>query len=192
MPNLIIHKSSVEGVRYAATSSGNAYRIRFMDYEPDAIGRVLRRGLGRAKCGSGHDCFLKGITVYCDFYCTQGIHRQMLRYRNIEVISSMSLEHCCREVAQDDFLMQNVDPFIRDYLRAKIEGIASVDWIINNTPIGVLLGMSIRTNYLQLKTIYHQRKTHRNPGWHVFCEWIEGLELFKELVLGESNSNKES
>lgn len=56
--------------------------------------------------------------------------------------------------------------------------------IISNCPMGLEQEMSITTNYLQLKTIYHQRKTHKlEEDWGAFCKWIESLPLFKEIAL---------
>ena len=37
--------------------------------------------------------------------------------------------------------------------------------IIYSNPIGMLLTAGMTTNYLQLKTIYAQRKNHRLPEW---------------------------
>jgi len=42
--------------------------------------------------------------------------------------------------------------------------------------------MRITTNYLQLKTIYRQRKNHKLPEWRIFCDWILSLPEFKELT----------
>jgi hypothetical protein len=36
-----------------------------------------------------------------------------------------------------------------------------------------------------LKTIYYQRKNHKLPEWREFCQWIEELPYFKDLVLGD-------
>lgn len=37
-------------------------------------------------------------------------------------------------------------------------------------------------NYQCLRNIYFQRRSHRLPEWHQFCEWIESLPLSKELI----------
>lgn len=37
-------------------------------------------------------------------------------------------------------------------------------------------------SYQTLRRIYFQRKSHRLPEWHQFCEWIESLPLSKELI----------
>ena len=56
--------------------------------------------------------------------------------------------------------------------------------IISNLPSGFEMEMEIVTNYLQLQTIYNQRKNHKLPDWKVFCEWCESLPKFKEFCLG--------
>jgi len=59
--------------------------------------------------------------------------------------------------------------------------------IISNTPMGLELTMRVSTNYLQLKTIYAQRKSHKlREDWGVFCDFIEGLPYFKEICLKEA------
>lgn len=55
--------------------------------------------------------------------------------------------------------------------------------IISNCPMGLEQTMRITTNYLQLKTIYQQRRHHKLKDWHVFCDWIETLPKFKEYCL---------
>lgn len=37
-------------------------------------------------------------------------------------------------------------------------------------------------SYQTLRRIYFQRRNHRLPMWHTFCEWIEGLPLAKQLI----------
>lgn len=38
-------------------------------------------------------------------------------------------------------------------------------------------------SYQTLRRIYFQRRNHRLPMWHTFCEWIENLPLAKELII---------
>lgn len=47
--------------------------------------------------------------------------------------------------------------------------------ILDSLPTGFLLTARMTTNYLQLKTIYRQRKMHKHPYWRAFCKWIETL-----------------
>lgn len=55
--------------------------------------------------------------------------------------------------------------------------------IVSCLPSGFEMEMEIVTNYLQLKTIYQQRRYHKLPDWHAFCEWVESLPNFKEFCL---------
>ncbi|MGL5713833.1 MAG: hypothetical protein ACRCX2_12495 [Paraclostridium sp.] len=57
--------------------------------------------------------------------------------------------------------------------------------IISSLPSGFEMEMEIVTNYLQLKTILDQRKYHKLPDWHEFCNWIESLPNFKEFTTKE-------
>lgn len=56
---------------------------------------------------------------------------------------------------------------------------------ISNCPQGIELFMRVSTNYLQLKTIYHQRKHHKlKEDWQEgFCQdFVEKLPYFKEFI----------
>ena len=56
--------------------------------------------------------------------------------------------------------------------------------IISECPQGLELFMRVSTNYLQLKTIWHQRKHHKlRDDWGAMCEFIEGLPYAKEFGL---------
>lgn len=62
--------------------------------------------------------------------------------------------------------------------------------MVMNCPMGLELFMRVSTNYLQLATIYWQRKNHRMRDWHIFCRWIETLPYAKELIIGTDKQNK--
>lgn len=48
--------------------------------------------------------------------------------------------------------------------------------IIHNTPLGYKLKFGEVTNYLQLKTMYNQRKGHKMSFWNTeFVEWVKSL-----------------
>lgn len=56
--------------------------------------------------------------------------------------------------------------------------------IISNCPMGFEMTMRVTTSYLQLKTIYLQRKYHKlKEDWTAFCDYCENLPLFKEICL---------
>lgn len=56
--------------------------------------------------------------------------------------------------------------------------------IISECPHGLELFMRVSTNFLQLKTVWHQRKNHKLKGdWGAMCRFIEGLPYAKEFGL---------
>lgn len=38
-------------------------------------------------------------------------------------------------------------------------------------------------SYQTLRRIYQQRRNHRLPHWHIFCDWIKTLPFANELIL---------
>ena len=147
--------------------------------------------LANTPIGTGHDNFLVGITVDFDLTFSIKAWTEIQRYHFIEIISSQSTMHrlknmdvdfACNEYVTYDTKRQllalkcayNECPSEQNFLR-----------MIYNCPVGFKLTAGITTNYRQLKTIYHQRKTHRLPEWREFCKWIETLPMAKELICGE-------
>lgn len=62
--------------------------------------------------------------------------------------------------------------------------------IISNLPQGLMKTMRITTSYLQLKTIYQQRKHHKlKDDWGVFCDWCIELPYFRQLCTKEEPKN---
>jgi hypothetical protein len=60
--------------------------------------------------------------------------------------------------------------------------------IISDCPQGLELFMRVSTNYLQLKTIYHQRKNHKlHEDWVLgFCQdFVSKLPYAKEFIIGD-------
>lgn len=57
--------------------------------------------------------------------------------------------------------------------------------IISNCPMGLELTAGTVTNYLQLKSIYGQRRHHRLEEWQIYCDWIESLPKMR-IILGVS------
>ena len=60
--------------------------------------------------------------------------------------------------------------------------------IISNLPSGYMKWMGISTSFLQLKTIYSQRRHHKLLEWQEFCDWIETLPM-SELIIGKGGKN---
>ena len=167
------------------------------NYEVDEDVVKRSKKLGKVKTGTGHDCFLKGINVFMVIKAPEYWWKQFERYAFQDTVSSTSTMHKILEVELNGVLPDNIYPDTIRRLREDIESYnywanknkthAKRIWkrIIANLPMGFNYTRAITTNYLQLKTIYHQRKHHKLDEWKFFCEFIEELPMFKEIVLSE-------
>lgn len=150
--------------------------------------------LAMSKRSEGHDQFLDGITVMFDMTFSNKGWVEAERYTFLNFVSSQSTMHRiskmdirsnCNEYVDDRIIaiaeekkkiyLETQDP--EDYLK-----------LLYNIPAGFELTARMITNYRCLKNIYHQRKNHRLPEWHAFCDWCESLPMFKEwFVDGTDN-----
>jgi hypothetical protein len=140
--------------------------------------------LGNAKGGSGHDSALKGIVVQFDWRTPVLMQPQIQRYHFIDIVSSQSAMHriLSKKLTPEDFA-GDVEPTMIDLLNSWIE---EKDFykVIYNLPQSYMKTARYTTNYLQLKTMYNQRKNHKLREWKEFCDWCEMLPKFKEFCLG--------
>jgi len=164
-------------------------------YESKSINRVKK--LANTPNGSGHNNFLKGIIVQFDLQYPEYFSPQLQRYHWIDIVSSQSKMHkiTSRELTRNDFTENTLDQsielinnLINEYKYPGIgEGTQKILFkrIISNLPSGYLKWMGISTNYLQLKTIYSQRRHHKLSEWQEFCNWIETLPM-SNLITGKN------
>lgn len=141
-----------DSIEFSALRSANPKSVEFPPVKPPKALDIL----AAAKAGSGHDCFLKGIVVYVDWNINKIVREQLLRYSFINVISSQSLMHCFSKFKESGKIS---------------EDIRSVDEV----PLSFKYFLSFQTNYLQLKTIYAQRKKHKREEWRTFCKALKDL-----------------
>lgn len=196
----------VYGMQESLIASGYPMSVDITRQQTNEI--LMKRGakLGQAMPGSGHDCFLKGITVQFDLTAPEYFWRQMDRYHFIDYISSQSKMHrilkldidkqCNPLVLENN--IDNLNELIRaynewddnDYDKFHLRDGRVIpaskqvlfQTIVANIPSGLRLTARMTTNYLQLKTIVAQRKNHKMAEWHVFCDAMRELPLFEELT----------
>ena len=146
--------------------------------------------LASSAIGSGHDQFLTSIIVQFDLTFSLKGWVELQRYHFIDFCSSMStmhrilqmnIEKCCNKYVDEDIIT-----ILENYIKKYQEDPSNENFykVIYNIPSGFEYTARLTTNYRQLKTIYHQRKNHRLPDWHMFCEWIEGLP-HSEWITGD-------
>lgn len=128
--------------------------------------------------GSGHNNFLSGILVSANVTGTIKWWEQFQRYHFKQIVSSMSTMHRLREMMQEHTIRfnENTDQTVIDAFMSMLDDESVTDeQLAYSCPMGLELTARITTNYLQLKTIYGQRKNHKLQEWRDFCEWIELL-----------------
>lgn len=162
--------------------------------------------LAQAERGSGHDNWLKGVIVQFDLTFTNKAWPEAGRYHWLDFVSSQSTMHRITKFDLDKAYIHYVDKRIIDIVKEKVteynelcskplpaicDELERLEEqkrekyleVLYNNPAGFKLTAGMTTNYLQLKTIYAQRRTHRLPEWRVFCKWIETLPM-SELITG--------
>lgn len=183
----------LEDIFDPAISKLNNYLYAGIDDSKDV---VRAKKLAKTPVGSGHNNFLKGIIVQFDLQYPEYFSPQLQRYHWVDIISSQSKMHriTSRTLTKEDFteytsgeLISHVNALINSYNNSRNEVTKSVLFkkIISDLPSGYLKWMRISTNYLQLKTIYNQRKNHKLIEWKEFCEWIKTLPMAAELIYGD-------
>lgn len=164
------------------------------------------KSLANSNKGEGHDQWLTGVVVQFDLTFTVKAWTEAERYHFLDFVSSQSTMHRIAKFNLDEAYIEYVDPRIVEIMKEKVaeyNSLGEYDMldvklkteleemkrkkyleILYSNPCGFKLTAGMTTNYRQLKTIYHQRKTHRLPEWVSFTKWIETLPMFKELCLG--------
>jgi len=197
-----IENVKIYGIDETAKASGYPMQASLDEYEERAeIGRRRLQRLGKARIGSGHDCALKGIVTQADITAPQYWWLQFGRYHFADIVSSQSKMHRLIKMDVNHQCNRYVEPEIKNKLSAlisnynKIKDLGESDKIlfqkiVANCPMGLMLTARITTNYLQLKTMYFQRKNHRLEEWRIFCNWAMKLPMFKEVVKAEKEYKK--
>lgn len=142
--------------------------------------------------GSGHNNFLSGVLVSMDVTATVKWWEQFQRYHFKQIVSSMSTMHRLRQMMQEGKIRfnKNTAPAVIEQFRIMVHDASITDEkLAYSCPMGLELTARITTNYLQLKTIYNQRKNHRLQEWKDYCSWIESLPFAKEFITG-GNANE--
>ena len=190
-----INNVCIYGLDESVAASGYPMRTVPLDSYKNSEKEYQRANkLANSPIGSGHDQFLTSIIVQFDLTFPLKAWTELQRYHFIDFCSSMSTMHKITNMNIDKCCNKYVSDNIKSILRAAI-----VDYkqnptdenfykIIYNIPSGFEYTARLTTNYRQLKTIYSQRKTHKLPDWHMFCDWIKELP-HSEWIIGENKNN---
>ena len=187
---------SVYDLKESVIACRNAMRLTPPEYTEEEFEASLPRAIKLAKTpqGSAHSNFLCGIRVAYDIkypaYFTPELQRYHFNYivtssSKMHKLINMNMDCCFNEYVTEDSIAQ-MKNLIQIYNRDK--SYENFMRVLSNCPLGIELFMRCTTNYLQLKTIYHQRKTHK-----LRQDWQEGfidglirqLPYHKEFITGE-------
>lgn len=167
--------------------------------------------LGCCLAGSGHDCFLKGVTVTALVTASQSWWLQWMRYHHQDIVSSTSKMYtltkddvsvkCSKWTSRQSVkVLESLIGIYNDVKNGHTKilevfdhlnvyhGIKPINLhelfqcIVHSCPMGFELTAGITTNYLQCKTVYAQRKRHKMDEWREYCDWIETLQDFVDLT----------
>ncbi len=132
-------------------------KVEWRDCNENDLKRAAK--LAKAPVGSGHDTFLKGIVVTAIIDAPTYWWLQASRYHWFDIISSQSKMYQIRKKKDKRSFEEHLSEYSVDHT----------------------LTAGVVTNYLQLKTMYYQRKNHNLVSWKDdFVNWVEDLPLFKQ------------
>lgn len=169
----------------------NAMRTNLPEYTEQEFKESMARAITLAKSpsNSGHPNFLKGIRVAFDLVYPNYISPELQRYNWVDIVCSSSKMHRLSSMVEPKFFNEYVKPEAIELVRRLAEKYnANPTYenriaLLSNCPQGIELFMRVNTNYLQLRTIYHQRKNHRLvEDWGAFCKMVEELPYFEEFI----------
>lgn len=195
---LEISNVRVYDLKESVIASGFAMRTELPQYTDEEFEKGLQRMIKLANTpnGSGHQTALSGIRVSFDLKYPNYISPEIQRYHFFDIITSSSKMHklvkmdmdCCfnkyvldstKAIMKSLVKLYNEDPSYENFM-----------FVLSNCPQGIELFMRCSTNYLQLKTMYHQRKHHKLvEDWQIgFCEnFIKKLPFADELIICDNN-----
>lgn len=193
---------SVYDLKESVISCRNAMRLTPPEYTDEEFEASLPRAIKLANTpqGSGHSTFLCGIRVAFDIKYPAYFSPELQRYHFNDIVCSSSKMHrlvnmnmdlCFNEYVTEDSksMMKNL---IQIYNRDK--SYENFMRVLSNCPLGIELFMRCTTNYLALRTIYHQRKNHKlKTDWvEGFCKnFVEKLPYASEFITGNLNNEKQ-
>lgn len=121
------------------------------------LSTLVKRGDEHAKC-------VRGIIVYAEISCPRWLWSELDTYKiGTERLSSESTMHIEAKGLSGEELMEFKDNIKESHIQKRIQYFS----------------------YQSLRRIYFQRRNHRLPVWHEFCDWIKTLPYSDELITVE-------
>lgn len=121
-----------------------------------------------AKRGDEHAKVLRGLIVYAEINAPRYFWQEMVTYEIGAIkLSSESTMHIQGKGLSTEELVRMKDKLEEGTMQKRIHAFS----------------------YQTLRRIYKQRRCHRLPHWHIFCDWIKSLPFAEQLILVGLNEN---
>lgn len=167
------------GLSYGLTSG---HTIESLRADAALADRLLLRADQLAYLDGGHNKFLESLGVHLDVTAARELWQQLDTYRTGITKLSESTMHTItkRPLVSADF-EAGVDQRVIDIVN---EYIAVGDWdrAKLNLPEGFLQRRVVATNYMTLRNIAKQRRTHRLHFWQEFIGQVESQLCFPQWL----------
>ena len=189
---LEVSNVAVYGLKESVIACRNAMRTEMPEYTDEEFEASLPRAtkLAQSAQGSGHQNFLCGIRVSFDVKYPGYWSPEFQRYHFADIVTSSSKMHRLVLMNMDTCFNKYVSRASKEQMKRLIAAYNETGsyedfmTVVSNCPMGVELFMRVSTNYLQLKTIYRQRRSHKlREDWGAFCDFVEKLPYAKEFIL---------
>lgn len=195
---LQIENWKVYDLKESVIACRNAMRITPAQITDEEFNASMPRAimLANSPSGSGHQTFLSGIRVSFDIKYPNYISPELQRYHWIDIVSSSSKMHRLSSMDMDTCFNKYVTDESKEQMKRLVKKFNDTksyeDFMVmlSNCPQGIELFMRVSTNYLQLRTLYRQRKTHKlKEDYGAVCEFIEKLPYANEFIIGNNSNN---
>ena len=195
---LQIDNWKVYDLKESVIACRNAMRITPAQITDEEFNASMPRAitLANSPSGSGHSTFLSGIRVSFDIKYPNYISPELQRYHWIDIVSSSSKMHRLSSMDMDTCFNKYVTDESKEQMKRLVKKFNETksyeDFMVmlSNCPQGIELFMRVSTNYLQLRTLYRQRKTHKlKEDYGAVCEFIEKLPYANEFIIGNNSNN---
>lgn len=130
-------------------------RVYFDERDLTLMSTLIKRGDEHAKV-------LRGIIVYAEINAPRYWWQEADTYRiGTERLSSESTMHIQGRGMSTEELVKMKSELTEGTMQKRVQYFS----------------------YQALRRIYQQRRNHRLPHWHIFCDWIKTLPFANELIL---------
>lgn len=148
-------QESMEAMRLPKKSKSDTIKGVLGVDDARLAGNLIRAGNDHAKA-------IRGIIAYIRIKMQVGFMIEFETYRHgVECLSTSSTMHNELKALSGEELANEKQKALNDLVYKR----------------------SITVSYQALRSMYKARRNHRHPDWQVFCDFIENMPYFRELIM---------